>query len=270
MADTYTQLVNNPIGSFIAGNLGLPQAGRARPLRPRRAPDRRPRADRVGPATAGSVRRSRRCSPARARASTAASTTRSGRRSGRRRSTPGSGIPRRRASSAGRALVFDASGIAASGELRELWAFFHPTIRRIVPSGRLIVVGTPPEDCADPAAATAQRALEGFVRAAGKELRGGATAQLLYVAPGAEGRLGSSLRFFLSPRSAYVSGQVARIGTGRPVPDFDPARPAARQGRPRHRRRPRDRGVDRPGRSLATALTSSGSTCPPSPPISSG
>ena len=63
------------------------------------------------------------------------------------------------------------------------------------------------------------------MRAAGKELRGGATAQLLYVAPGAEGRLGSSLRFFLSPRSAYVSGQVARIGTGRPVPDFDPANP---------------------------------------------
>ena len=25
MADTYTQLVNNPIGGFIAGNLGLPQ-----------------------------------------------------------------------------------------------------------------------------------------------------------------------------------------------------------------------------------------------------
>ena len=52
-------------------------------------------------------------------------------------------------------------------------------------------------------------------------MRYGATAQLLQVAPGAEGRLGSSLRFFLSPRSAYVSGQVARIGAGRDVPAVD-------------------------------------------------
>ena len=29
------------------------------------------------------------------------------------------------------ALVFDASGIASTDELREAWAFFHPTIRRV-------------------------------------------------------------------------------------------------------------------------------------------
>ena len=42
-----------------------------------------------------------------------------------------------------------------SVELRELWAFFHPTIRRLAPSGRLIVLGTPPEDCTAPREATA-------------------------------------------------------------------------------------------------------------------
>jgi 3-oxoacyl-[acyl-carrier protein] reductase len=37
---------------------------------------------------------------------------------------------------------------------------------------------------------------------------------LLYVRPKAEGRLESTLRFFLSPKSAFVSGQVVRIGPG--------------------------------------------------------
>ena len=41
-----------------------------------------------------------------------------------------------------------------------------------------------------------------------KEIGGrGSTAQLVYVEPGAEDQLESTLRFFLSPRSAYVSGQ---------------------------------------------------------------
>jgi 3-oxoacyl-[acyl-carrier protein] reductase len=53
----------------------------------------------------------------------------------------------------------------------------------------------------------------------GKEVRKGATSQLIYVAPGAEGELESTLRFFLSPRSAYVSGQVVRVGA--PVASFD-------------------------------------------------
>ena len=36
--------------------------------------------------------------------------------------------------------------------------------------------------------------------------------QLVYVAKGAEGELDSTLRFLLSPSSAYVSGQVVRVG----------------------------------------------------------
>lgn len=111
-----------------------------------------------------------------------------------------------------KALVFDASGIADSSDLHELWKFFHPLIRQVKRSGRVIVFGTQPELTSGPREATAQRALEGFVRAVGKEVRKGSSAQLVYVAPGAEDQLESTLRFFLSPRSAYVSGQVARIG----------------------------------------------------------
>jgi 3-oxoacyl-[acyl-carrier protein] reductase len=111
-----------------------------------------------------------------------------------------------------KALVFDASGIADSTQLSELWAFFGPTIRRVRKSGRVIVLGTPPADCKRPRQATAQRALEGFVRSVGKEVRKGATAQLIYVGNKAESQIESTLRFYLSPKSAYVSGQVVRIG----------------------------------------------------------
>jgi 3-oxoacyl-[acyl-carrier protein] reductase len=110
-----------------------------------------------------------------------------------------------------KALVFDATGIATVEQLREAWAFFHPTIRRVQPSGRVIVLATPPEAAADPLAAVAERALEGLTRSIGKEVRRGSTSQLIYVAPKAEDRVESSLRFFLSPKSAYVSGQVVRI-----------------------------------------------------------
>jgi len=111
-----------------------------------------------------------------------------------------------------KALVFDATAIADSTALAALHAFFHPTIRRLQSSGRVIVLGTPPAQAGSPRAATAQRALEGFTRSLGKEVGRGATVQLVEVAPGAEDQLASTVRFLLSPRSAYVSGQVVRIG----------------------------------------------------------
>jgi 3-oxoacyl-[acyl-carrier protein] reductase len=62
----------------------------------------------------------------------------------------------------------------------------------------------------------------------GKEVRRGSTAQLVYVADGAENETESTVRFFLSPRSAYVSGQVVRIGAGvAPWTDLDWERPLA-------------------------------------------
>lgn len=110
------------------------------------------------------------------------------------------------------ALVLDASGIVAVEGLRLLFDFFQPRLRSLAACGRVLVLGRPPETAVAPSAAIAQRALEGAVRSMGKELRRGATANLVYVAPGAEEALGSTLRFFLTPRSAYVAGQVVRVG----------------------------------------------------------
>ncbi|PZG16001.1 3-oxoacyl-ACP reductase [Micromonospora craterilacus] len=127
------------------------------------------------------------------------------------------------------ALVYDATGITDSTGLRQLYDFFHPQARAVQPSGRVIVLGTPPVECGTPREATAQRALEGLTRSIGKEFGRGTTAQLVYVTKDAEEStwtsLEATLRFLLSGRSAYVSGQVIRVGAGQASAPIDWDRP---------------------------------------------
>lgn len=116
-----------------------------------------------------------------------------------------------------KALVFDASGIQNVDDLKAVYAFFNPVARSVQNSGRVIVVGTTPETAGSVSASIAQRALEGFVKSVGKEFKRGITAQLVYVDADATDNIESTLRFLLSPRSAYVSGQVIRISKGEVV-----------------------------------------------------
>jgi 3-oxoacyl-[acyl-carrier protein] reductase len=108
-------------------------------------------------------------------------------------------------------LVFDATGITDSSGLAALQEFFTPKLRSLTTCPRVVVIGTPPEQVSG-SERVAQRALEGFTRSLGKEIGKGGTVQLVYVADGAEGAATSTLAFLLSPKSAYVSGQVVRIG----------------------------------------------------------
>jgi 3-oxoacyl-[acyl-carrier protein] reductase len=109
------------------------------------------------------------------------------------------------------ALVFDASGLSSVSLLRDLYHFFQPLLRRLEPCARVVVVARPVEGAA-PEAAAVQAAVEGFVRSLAKELgRTGSTANLIRVAPGAEDRLGPVLRFVLSGRAAFISGQVIPV-----------------------------------------------------------
>lgn len=110
-----------------------------------------------------------------------------------------------------KALVFDASHLSDSDQLKQLREFFQPLLRSLAACAHVVILGRAPEGLQDPSASVAQRALEGFSRSLGKELRNGATAQLLYVAPDAEDQLEGALRFFLSPKSAFISGQVVRL-----------------------------------------------------------
>jgi 3-oxoacyl-[acyl-carrier protein] reductase len=188
VSDLYTQLVNSAPGRLIAPRVGLPRPAQLE--RHSAGEDRRAGAVLAGAAPGGRLGKDL------------------------ERLLVEIGAPRpEKSDSAVGALVFDATGIADSTELVELQRFFHPNVKRVESSGRVVVLGTPPADL-PPRAATAQRALEGFSRSLGKEIGGGIAVQLVYVAEGAEGRLDSTLRFLLSPRSAYVSGQVVRIGPG--------------------------------------------------------
>ncbi|GAA4777661.1 3-oxoacyl-ACP reductase [Actinomycetospora chlora] len=113
--------------------------------------------------------------------------------------------------------IVDATGLSSPADLAEVQAFLTPVMRRIGPSGRILVIGDVPAEAEAPAVRAARRALEGLVRSAGKEARYGATVNLVHVANGAENDLESTLRFFLSSRSAFVHGQRLDVGT---VPGF--------------------------------------------------
>jgi len=202
-SDRYQQLTALPPGRFIAKRLGLPES---RPLR-RYEPGQPALA---GPAVTGGE----------GRMGDAVTATLAALGAEIRQVLPDEGVM-------SGALVFDATGIEDSTGLKALYAFVHSTIRSLGPSGRLVVLGTPPELAGSRRQAVAQRALEGFVRSAAKELRQGATGQLVYVAPGAEANAESTLRFLLSARSAYVSGQVIRIGAGEKTDPKDWERPQA-------------------------------------------
>jgi 3-oxoacyl-[acyl-carrier protein] reductase len=206
MADRYSQLINTPVGKLVAKQVGLPS-----PVSLERYTPGAPLI--AGRVLLGAAPGGRLAEPVERLLAGAHVTV---------DREPGGAKPK--------ALVFDATGIASSEQLSELHAFFAPTVRSLERCGRVVVLGTPPERAASPLAAIAQRALEGFTRALGKEIRRGATVQLAYVAPGAEDELASTLRFLLSPRSAYVSGQVVRIGERigpAPAADFDWERPLA-------------------------------------------
>ncbi|MCC5031962.1 3-oxoacyl-ACP reductase [Streptomyces sp. WAC 00631] len=117
------------------------------------------------------------------------------------------------------AVVVDATGVDGPDALHEVHAALHPVVRSVATGGRIVVLGTAPGP-ADHHRAAAQQALEGFVRSLGKEIGKGCTVNLLRLDPGAEGTaaLGaaaaaaeSTLRFLLSPKSAYVSGQPITV-----------------------------------------------------------
>lgn len=110
------------------------------------------------------------------------------------------------------ALVFDATGMRDSLELVAAYRFFNANIRKLAPGGRIVILGRPHMGADNAEQAATQRALEGLSRSLAKEVGArGSTAQLITVASGAEGDFGSSLRFVLSPKSAYVTGQVIAV-----------------------------------------------------------
>ncbi|WP_217205810.1 3-oxoacyl-ACP reductase [Streptomyces sp. AC550_RSS872] len=121
------------------------------------------------------------------------------------------------------AVLLDATGVRDVETLAEVHAALQPVVRSVAESGRIVVLGAP-LDAADHHQAAVQQALEGFTRSLGKEIGRGRTVNLVRLTDARAA--GPTLRFLLSPRSAYVSGQVIEVGaydeSGAPA---DPDRP---------------------------------------------
>lgn len=127
-----------------------------------------------------------------------------------------------RASTSVAAVVLDLTQVETPADLETLRAVVAPALKTLMPTGRVIVLGRPPEDADSVAQAAARRAVEGIVRSIGKEMRGGGTANTILVAEGADDQVDATVRFLLSGRSAYVDAQVIRVG----APAKDSAAPA--------------------------------------------
>ena len=109
-------------------------------------------------------------------------------------------------------VIVDMTQATTPADLETLRAILAPALKTLAPTGRVIVIGRPVGDTDDVAESAARRALEGIVRSVGKEMRAGGTANMVYVADGAESNAGATIRFLLSGRSAYVSAQVVHVG----------------------------------------------------------
>ena len=211
MADTYATIANTPVGRTVAKRLGLPAPPRLERYRPGAPVIDGPVLLGAAPGGVLGEATARVLAAINADVHTALEPP-------LRAAAAGAGLDAKvfnpdvaPSDQTFKALVLDASGIGASEDLVHAYEFFHPTVRRVRPSGRIVVLATSPEHAPNPRHAVAQRALEGLVRSIGKEVRRGATAQLVYVTPDGSGAIESTLRFLLSPKSAYVSGQVIRI-----------------------------------------------------------
>ncbi|HHU11448.1 MAG TPA: 3-oxoacyl-ACP reductase [Intrasporangiaceae bacterium] len=189
MADTYTSFVNSPIGGRLAGALGLPQPTELR----RYEPD--------APLVPGPVLLGGHGSAPLAV------------KIGAILAIDNIPVLSEAGSHKLGAVVVDLSEVRTPADLETARAILAPGLKALGRHGRVIILGRPPyEGHQDAALGAARRALEGITRSVGKEMRGGGTANLVLVADGADGAIESTIRFLLSGRSAYVSGQVIEVG----------------------------------------------------------
>jgi len=125
-------------------------------------------------------------------------------------------------------IVVDACGLRTIAELEGVRAVLRPAVKALAPSGRVVLVADAEVEGLE--ASAVHQALDGIDRTVGKELRAGATSNLVRVAPGTTAAdLASTFSFLLEGRSAFVDGQTWTVGpaatgptppgTGRPLLD---------------------------------------------------
>lgn len=89
-------------------------------------------------------------------------------------------------------------------------------LRRLRPSGRVVTVFRDPDSTATPSWRAARKGVEGMTRSLAHEMRAGSTANGLVLGEeldGAAPGVAGALRFLLSGRSAFVSGQFLPVNS---------------------------------------------------------
>ncbi|MCT2007247.1 3-oxoacyl-ACP reductase [Micrococcus lylae] len=131
------------------------------------------------------------------------------------------------------AVVACFDGIDTPAAIGETVLELGGTLRQLATNSRVVTVAEDPEAASvaeDPAARAARQGITGLTRSLAHEMRAGGTANGIQLgdgvsldAPGAAG----ALRFLLSGRSAYVSGQFLPVTTTAGRLPEDPDRPLA-------------------------------------------
>ena len=107
-------------------------------------------------------------------------------------------------------VIFDGTGLAGAEDLKQLYEFFNPRLRRLGRNSRVVVLARSGAESVSQA--TAAAALRGFVRSLAKEIgKNGSTANLLEVGTAGDAWLAGALAFFTGPNCAYVTGQVLGV-----------------------------------------------------------
>ncbi len=135
------------------------------------------------------------------------------------------------------AIIVDVTGVDRVAQLDDVRVVLAPAVKRLAPQGRVVLISRTPAPpvsagsgvdgsadagsvMADVERAAAQAGLEGLVRTLAKELRDGATANLVRLAGESAdadvvvAAASSTLLFLASAASAYVSGQVVDVSVG--------------------------------------------------------
>ncbi|MDO8150381.1 3-oxoacyl-ACP reductase [Isoptericola sp. b408] len=131
------------------------------------------------------------------------------------------------------AVVLVLTETARPGDASEAVLATGSVLRRLAGNGRVVTVSRAAAEGDAPALSAARNAVDGFLRSLAKELRGGATGNGIVLTDDAavdQTSVLATLRFFLSAKSAYVDGQLLRVGptkAGAPAADLTTDRPLA-------------------------------------------
>ncbi|QJW37925.1 3-oxoacyl-ACP reductase [Cellulosimicrobium protaetiae] len=128
------------------------------------------------------------------------------------------------------AVVVVLSGIERPEDASAPVLALSASLRRLAPNGRVVTISRAPADTDSPELAAAREGVDGLLRSVAKELRYGATGNGIQVtddAPVDSPNVLATLRFFLSAKSAFVDGQLLRVGAGAPS---DQGAPSGDQG----------------------------------------